>query len=932
MSIRLEARNRGNIRLDMDNASLAAKYAREAGAAEKAAELSAANAAGAAERADAAAEAALRAEAGAQSAAVHLPQPGENGTWLVWDQAGDSYVDSGENCTGVQGERGLKGDTGDKGDTGSKGDDGVSPTVTVTDITGGHRVTITDANHPQGQPFDVMDGEVAQEDFDELSGVVDDLKSAVDTKASIVYSPATSGTIVRFNAPEANMPFYVQVNIEPIQEGSGDPSPDNIRPFTALTECNIYHSDTDMSDRSIIPVTFPSGTTVYGGMLDIANKKLTVNYASTTLSNADSIRDHSGSSTGKFARFSMPANASVNDYTVNVLGEKLRGVMRSSAEYKGAWTAQPYTGSTGTYLAVFVPANYTLAQINEAIAGSRIVYRLSTPVVYDLTNIPETKTLLGVNYIWSDSGEVSVRYPFDMQSYFDSATNTVSFVIAWELGTISVEGIKDGDDSTSNNKITRIRSFSSYSPLSDIGYLDIKPGYKFALREYDRYGNFIDIPLKWTKTSQYFNFNRNHTYRFLAAYEDDRPILPEDAPLTVTFTVAYDGVTETDYYNRLERNPINQSRYSDSDRESLTLLHYSDIHASLYSMYDIQDFYDRNYDIIDDIINTGDLVHTTARVTALGNTVEPFSPDTSYEVGDFLTYGGYLYRVTKAFSGTMKLSGYCSYWGRLKHENSVNAYYQMPLGQKSLFVIGNHDTNITNFTAANTSTNNHKAMGKAEAITRYFANIDKWGVVRPSTDVCYYYKDYSTQKIRLICLDAQFWDSDELAWLETTLAGAKTAGYGVIVAAHCVPGAITGYTETNFTSYVYPNSDGGDYKASFGRYENGAAIPAIESFIEDGGEFICWICGHNHRNRIAKCTNSPNITVVQIENAGNFNSSLHENDRHGSGIYSNTCANAVSFNTEDKLIKIVRFGTNIDSHMRKADYLCFDYSTRQVIV
>lgn len=208
MSIRLEARNRGNIRLDMDNASLAAKYAREAGAAEKAAELSAANAAGAAERADAAAEAALRAEAGAQSAAVHLPQPGENGTWLVWDQAGDSYMDSGENCTGVQGERGLKGDTGDKGDkgdTGSKGDDGVSPTVTVTDITGGHRVTITDANHPQGQPFDVMDGEVAQEDFDELSGDVDDLKSAMVHNDDCLFitsdSMSVSGvTIEKINA------------------------------------------------------------------------------------------------------------------------------------------------------------------------------------------------------------------------------------------------------------------------------------------------------------------------------------------------------------------------------------------------------------------------------------------------------------------------------------------------------------------------------------------------------------------------------------------------------------------------------------------------------------------------------------------------------------------------------------------------------------
>lgn len=44
-------------------------------------------------------------------------------------------------------------------DKGEIGDDGVSPSVTVTPITGGHRVTITDAAHPQGQSFDVMDGE-----------------------------------------------------------------------------------------------------------------------------------------------------------------------------------------------------------------------------------------------------------------------------------------------------------------------------------------------------------------------------------------------------------------------------------------------------------------------------------------------------------------------------------------------------------------------------------------------------------------------------------------------------------------------------------------------------------------------------------------------------------------------------------------------------
>ena len=44
------------------------------------------------------------------------------------------------------------------------GTDGVSPAVTIETITGGHSVTITDADHPSGQTFDVMDGEDATVD------------------------------------------------------------------------------------------------------------------------------------------------------------------------------------------------------------------------------------------------------------------------------------------------------------------------------------------------------------------------------------------------------------------------------------------------------------------------------------------------------------------------------------------------------------------------------------------------------------------------------------------------------------------------------------------------------------------------------------------------------------------------------------------------
>lgn len=44
---------------------------------------------------------------------------------------------------------------------GTQGSPGVSPAVAIETIQGGHQVTITDAEHPQGQSFNVMDGQDA---------------------------------------------------------------------------------------------------------------------------------------------------------------------------------------------------------------------------------------------------------------------------------------------------------------------------------------------------------------------------------------------------------------------------------------------------------------------------------------------------------------------------------------------------------------------------------------------------------------------------------------------------------------------------------------------------------------------------------------------------------------------------------------------------
>lgn len=67
---------------------------------------------------------------------------------------------------GKDGADGKDGKDGTNGTDGSDGQDGVSPAITITEITGGHAITITDALHPQGQTFNVMNGQDGQDGSD----------------------------------------------------------------------------------------------------------------------------------------------------------------------------------------------------------------------------------------------------------------------------------------------------------------------------------------------------------------------------------------------------------------------------------------------------------------------------------------------------------------------------------------------------------------------------------------------------------------------------------------------------------------------------------------------------------------------------------------------------------------------------------------------
>ena len=97
----------------------------------------------------------------------------------------------------------LKGAKGAKGDPGSAGSDGISPVVSVENISGGHRITITDAGGSQS--FDVLDGASGSGSGDMTKAVYDpkgkakdifayaDAKQAKITASGILKGNGTGG-------------------------------------------------------------------------------------------------------------------------------------------------------------------------------------------------------------------------------------------------------------------------------------------------------------------------------------------------------------------------------------------------------------------------------------------------------------------------------------------------------------------------------------------------------------------------------------------------------------------------------------------------------------------------------------------------------------------------------------------------------------------
>lgn len=233
-----------------------------------------------------------------------------------------------------------------------------------------------------------------------------DLEESEGKKADAIVRSA-SGEIASYD-DGGDLPMKsLKVNIVPTQSGSGDPSPQNIRPISGTDEVNVYKSGADTSDYETITKTLPQ--TVYGGTLDVVSGKLSIDRA---MVDAGALNwSKLGTSYITFGSTSLANVIKQNNASATAICSQYKAESSSSA----SGSADNYVWvNTNKLLAIkdTSKANMTDAEFKTAMNGVQLVYELATPTEIDLTPT-EVKSLLGDNNVWSDSGTVEVEYRAD---------------------------------------------------------------------------------------------------------------------------------------------------------------------------------------------------------------------------------------------------------------------------------------------------------------------------------------------------------------------------------------------------------------------------------------------------------------------------------------------------------------------------------------
>jgi hypothetical protein len=181
-----------------------------------------------------------------------------------------------------------------EGQQGGKGDTGKTPDISIGTVTtgaAGSDASATMTGTPENPVLNLTiprgdkgkDGEdyiLTAADKAEIAQQAEELLApALDNKAPIIINSA-SGDIASFTDGADGLPVkQLTVNVEPVQSGSGDPSPDNVRPITGWAGANVYKTGKNLIGGITLANNIKAN--LARAIIDTDNKTVSYGYTAT---------------------------------------------------------------------------------------------------------------------------------------------------------------------------------------------------------------------------------------------------------------------------------------------------------------------------------------------------------------------------------------------------------------------------------------------------------------------------------------------------------------------------------------------------------------------------------------------------------------------------------------------------------------------------
>lgn len=248
------------------------------------------------------------------------------------------------------------------------------------------------------------------------------VKQELDGKADAIRETASGLVAAVTDAADGAELFALNIAVTAKQSGSGDPSVNNIRPIEGWTEVTASHEADGDTETKTVSWADTAGT-VYGGLYDAVNGKLTVDYAFLTLTGDEDWTWRQND--GYFLLKIGETDSIVQD--VAICSHLVENPNISGANTQIGFRV--YNRSISNDARLLIRFDSTKQQtLDEFIAYLRgqyqadtpvqVAYKLSSSTEYDVGKINFT-TALGENEFSATTGEVSIEYAADVALYID---------------------------------------------------------------------------------------------------------------------------------------------------------------------------------------------------------------------------------------------------------------------------------------------------------------------------------------------------------------------------------------------------------------------------------------------------------------------------------------------------------------------------------